>query len=464
MNITFYGATETVTGSLYYVETEERNFIVDCGLYQGAGDDLSLNKELPDLPFDTIDFILLTHAHIDHCGRLPLLIKNGVHKKIYCTEATYHLSEILLKDSANVIEAENKLENQKRLKAGLDPQPPFITEEDVYETLAYFYPITFDKMIREANLEIRFFDTGHLLGSACIQITDVLSKESIVFSGDIGSGYNPLLNAPLTPNEGTYVITESTYGNREHQEPEKRIEKLAATIEKELVEGQTILIPSFAVGRTQELVYDLIQYYQKTNRMDTFLSMAFYVDSPLAKEATKLFRKNANYLQANIRAMIEKKQDPFKAKNITFVGDMKDSIRLSKDKIPKVIISSSGMCQGGRILGHLKEKIESDKTSIIFVGYQGEWTIGRQLLDQKPSIVIDEKTYTPKCRIIKLSGFSGHGDRKMIRSWLEKIEGIKHIFITHGEEDARQSLKNYIADLGPEITIPKINEKIKIGE
>ena len=194
MKITFFGATESVTGSLYYIETEERNFIVDCGLYQGVGDDLTLNKTLPDLPFESVDFVILTHAHIDHCGRLPLLIKNGVSKKIYCTEATAHLSEILLKDSAKVIQAENDLENEKRIKAGLEPQDPFMTEEDVIETLPYLYPLSYDKVIRDGNLELQFFDAGHLPGSASVRVKNIFTGTSIVFSGDLGSGNNPLLN------------------------------------------------------------------------------------------------------------------------------------------------------------------------------------------------------------------------------------------------------------------------------
>lgn len=464
MKITFFGATEAVTGSLYYIETEERNFVVDCGLYQGIGDDLALNKALPELPFDEVDFIILTHAHIDHCGRLPLLIKNGVQQKIYCTEGTYHLSEILLKDSASVIRAENEIENKKRVSAGLEAIEPFITEEDVYNTIQYFYPITYDKIIREANLEIQFFDAGHLLGSASVKVTNTLTKKSIVFSGDLGSGFNPLLGQPIAPPSGTYVVTESTYGNREHKDTDERIIKLAAAIESELQDGQTIIIPSFAVGRTQEILFDLIQHYRRTEQYDRFKNMPIYVDSPLAKEATKLFKKDSAYLLPKIDQMVQKKIDPFKEKNITFVGDMKDSVRLSKDSTPKIIISSSGMCQGGRILGHLKENVESEKTTLIFVGYQGEWTIGRKLLEQKPTIEINEKTYTPKCRIIKLSGFSGHGDRKMIRSWLSQIQDKEHIFITHGEEDAREALKSYIQDQAEHISIPKRNSTIEIED
>jgi len=464
MKITFYGATEAVTGSLYYVETEERNFVVDCGLYQGVGDDLALNKELPKLPFNDVDFIILTHAHIDHCGRLPLLIKNGVNKKIYCTEATYHLAEILLKDSATVIAAENELENKKRVKAGLEPIEPFITEDDVYETLQYFYPISLDKIIREANFEIQFFDAGHLLGSASVRLTNTFTQKSLVFSGDLGSGNNPLLGQPIAPPSGTYVVTESTYGDREHQDVDKRIAKLTATIEEELQAGQTVIIPSFAVGRTQELLYDLIQHYRKTEQFDRFKNMPIYVDSPLAKEATKLFKQDAHYLIPSIKSMVDKKIDPFSAKNITFVGDMKDSVRLSKDKTPKVIISSSGMCQGGRILGHLKETVESEQTTLIFVGYQGEWTIGRQLLEQKETVVINDKEYSPKCKIIKLSGFSGHGDRIMIRTWLASIEDKQQIFITHGEEDAREALQTYIDGLAPTITIPMKNTTIEIED
>lgn len=464
MKVTFYGATESVTGSLYYIESEERNFIVDCGLYQGIGDDLVHNAQLPDLPFDEVDFIILTHAHIDHCGRIPLLIKSGVHKKIYCTEATAHLSEILLKDSANVIRAENDLENAKRIKAGLEAIEPFMTDEDVVETLPYFYPISYDKIIRDGNLEIQFYDAGHLLGSASVRIKNIFTGTSIVFSGDIGSGNNPLLGTPKAPDEASYIVTESTYGNREHQDAGTRVERLATSIESELADGQTVIIPSFAVGRTQELLFDLIQHYQNNGQFDKFLSIPIYADSPLAKSATKLFKQDAAYLRPEIKAMLDKGIDPFHSKNITIVGDMKDSIHLAKDNASKVIISSSGMCQGGRILGHLKEKVESEKTSIIFVGYQGEWTTGRKLLEGANTIQINEKSYTPKCKIIKLSGFSGHGDRIMIKSWIESIKNSKHIFITHGEEDARVALKSYLSDIRSNITIPKRNTTIEIED
>lgn len=214
----------------------------------------------------------------------------------------------------------------------------------------------------------------------------------------------------------------------------------------------------------RDRLYDLIQHYRKTEQFDRFKNMPIYVDSPLAKEATKLFKQDAHYLIPSIKAMVDKKVDPFSAKNITFVGDMKDSVRLSKDKTPKVIISSSGMCQGGRILGHLKETIESEQTTLIFVGYQGEWTIGRQLLEKKETVVINDKEYSPKCKIIKLSGFSGHGDRIMIKNWLASIKNKEQIFITHGEEDAREALQTYIDGLAPCITIPMRNTTIEIED
>ncbi len=462
MKITFFGATGAVTGSLYYVETEGKNFIVDCGLYQTGGDDLKLNEQLPEIDLDMVDFVILTHAHIDHCGRIPLLIKNGLKKKIYCTEATAHLTEILLKDSAKVILSENELENKKRIKAGLEIVEPFITEEDVYESIAYLYPINYDKIIVDGNLEIRFFNAGHLLGSASVKVIDKISKKSIVFSGDIGSGHNALLESPSDIGEANYIVTESTYGSREHHNLDNRIQQLAQTIEDELKQNRNILIPSFAVGRTQEVIFELIEYYKRINAMDRFLSIPIYLDSPLSHQATKIFKKEYKYLKPSVANMIESGKDIFSSKNIQIVEDMKDSIRLAKDISSKVVIASSGMCQGGRIISHLKYNVQLENYTIIFIGYQAEGSIGRQLLEKAPVIKIADDEYSPKCKIIKIDGFSGHGDRKALKTWIDKIQNKKHIFITHGEDESREDLKEFILDLNTPITIPKKNQIISL--
>lgn len=464
MNITFLGATGEVTGSCYLMEHNNIKFLVDFGLYQGTENDYLLNSKLPDFDPSEISFLILTHAHIDHCGRIPFLVKKGFKGKIFCTGGTAHLAEILLLDSANIMESDIEIENEKRISAGLEKVEPIFSKDDVVEAMQYFYPLEYDEFVSENGLKIKFINAGHLFGSASVILEDESSGKKICFSGDIGSGNNPLLNYPSIPESVDTVIMESTYGNRIHENVELRGNILAKTIEHFISEKNIVLIPAFAVGRVQELIYILINNYKENNQLEKFTSIDFYIDSPLSNEAKKIFLKENKYLKPELSNKIENNFDPFKFKNIHYVNDMKESIYISKNKNPKVIISSSGMCDGGRIINHIKELIDYEKCALIFVGYQGEGTLGRTIQSGKPEIKIENKTLPVKLSKTTITGFSGHGDKNMLLKWVKtNNSNSQKVFITHGEEDSRESFKKLLSEnINSQIIIPKINETFEL--
>jgi len=466
MKVHFLGATGEVTGSNFLVETDHAKFIIDCGLFQGPAPILSLNAEDFSYEPSEVDFVILTHAHIDHSGRLPLLVKRGYHNRIYCTRPTADLADILLKDSGKINEFEAAWENKKRERAGLELIEPLFTTDDAIIALQYLNPIQYDTEI-EPVPGIRFIyrEAGHLLGSASIElfIEDEGKTKHLIFSGDLGTGMNQLLPNPAEIKAADFVFMESTYGGRLHKNMEQRGAKLALAIIETIRRGGTVIIPAFAVGRTQEVLFELKNFMNSHSEGAQIASIPFYIDSPLAIDATSIFKKNFEFFKEPIKSQFSEGTNPIEFKNLHIVKEMETSIQLNKDGKPKVIISASGMCDAGRIRHHLKHNLWKTSTAIIFIGYQGEGTLGRKILDGEETVEILDETILVASRIIRIDGFSGHADENQLVQWLSSIKGVQKVFLNHGEADAVEALSNKIqTTLNYDVHAPSAGDVIEI--
>lgn len=466
MKLQFLGATRTVTGSNYLIETETDKFIIDFGQYQGTMEEEKLNDDPLEFMPSSLDFMILTHAHIDHSGRIPLLVKEGFNKKVLMTKGTKALAEILLKDSGKIHEAENEWENRKRERAGLERTDPLFTEDDAIDAIQYFYPVDYDDIIEVSkNVKVRFVDSGHLLGAASVEVwVKENGKETkLVFSGDLGNGTSPLQKSPTLIKDADYVIMESTYGNREHESIEIRAKKLADILIKTYKKGGTSIIPAFAVGRTQEIIFELRQLSESDDQYSILKTIPIYLDSPLAIDATEIYRDNTEYLNETIQEMFNAGKSPISMKNLGFVQDNKASIALNFDHQPKVIISASGMCDAGRVKHHLKHNLWKSDTSVIFIGYQGEGTLGRLIKDGEEMVTIYKEDVKVSAEIHTVEGYSGHAGNAMLMRWIKAIEGVKTVFVTHGEIEASLNFKEQIEDtLNQKAVVPHLNDIIEL--
>lgn len=450
MKIQFLGATKVVTGSSILITSNKYKILLDCGLFQGSEDLETLNKD--NFPFNPseIDFLLLSHSHIDHSGRIPKLVKEGFKGRILCTKATKDLCEIMLVDSAHIQESDTEWENRKGKRSGKPPIEPLYTIEDALLSLRYFESALYDQKIKlNEEISVRFRDAGHILGSSIIEIWIEEDKDTvkIVFSGDLGMKNKPLIRDPQIVEDADYLILESTYGNRVHENVEKRMEKLTDIINKTVLRGGTVLIPSFAVGRTQELIYELKQYYENNNDLDTFMKVPIYIDSPMAISATQIFKKNSYSFDEKAKDIILSGNNPLDFENLYFVRDYKESMALNNSDFPKVIISASGMCTAGRIRHHLKHNLWKAKNSVVFVGYQANGTLGRILKDGAKSVKLLGETIAVLSEIYSVEGFSGHIDQPGILEWLQGFKKKpKKVFLVHGEEDSLNILSKLIEE------------------
>lgn len=463
MKIKFCGAANTVTGSCYFIQACGRSFLVDCGMFQGNMESINKTK----FPFDPaeLDFMVLTHAHIDHSGRIPLLVKEGFNGAIYCTSATSELAAIMLRDSAHIQEKEAEWENKKRLRKGLETIEPLYTVEDADKVPDLFYQVSYDaKVTIDENISITFKDAGHLLGSAIviIHLTENGEKKTITFTGDLGNTNIPIIR-DYEYIEGTdYLITESTYGDRIHQMASES-ENLGNIIINTVKNGGNVIIPSFAVGRTQEILY-ILNYYIDIEKIQELNDIEFFLDSPLAIQATQIFEKHQECYDKEALGILTKDIDPIYFNNLNVVQDSEGSKALN-EKNGVVIISSSGMCEAGRIKHHLKYNIWRKDSAIVFVGYQAEGTLGRRILDGEKNISIFGEKMIVQASIHNLPGLSGHADQKGILNWIKNIpKGIsKTIFITHGDIEAQKVLEQKIHEISDaETIIPKMYQEYNL--
>jgi len=435
MKLTFIGADHEVTGSCHLVQACGKNFLVDCGMEQGP--DLYENQQLPVNP-SAIDFILLTHAHIDHSGMLPFLYKNGFKGQILATTATSDLCDIMLRDSAHIQEFEAEWRNRKARRAGLPLYEPIYTMNDAMGAIALFVPCDYDKIINVTDgIKIRFTDVGHLLGSACIEvwITEGDVEKKIVFSGDIGNVNQPIINDPKTVDSADYVLIESTYGGREHGEVPDYVSAFTKVLQETFDRGGNVVVPSFAVGRTQEILY-FIREIKEKGLIHGHDGFEVYVDSPLAIEATTVFDKHAyDCYDDEALALVRSGVKPFIFPGLRLTTTSEESQQINFDARPKLILSASGMCEAGRIRHHLKHNLWRKESTILFVGYQAEGTLGRKLLEGANVVKLFGESIEVQARIEQLEGISGHADQDGLLKWLDGFKTKpSHVFVVHGED------------------------------
>ena len=466
MNIQFFGAAKMVTGSNYLITTKKYKFIVDCGLFQGNEETENLNKKPFQFNPEEIDFAILTHAHIDHSGRIPLLVKNGFRRKIYATKPTVDLCKIMLLDSAKIQESDIEWDNRKRQRAGRPLIEPLYTYKDAENSLNYFSESYYDEIIEiNEDITIRFSDAGHILGSAIVEIwiKEDERTSKIVFSGDLGMPNKPILNNPSFIEEADYLVVESTYGNSVHENYKNIIGELIKIIDDVSLRGGTVIIPAFAVGRTQEIIYELNNYYEN-NELEYHRRIPIYVDSPMALRATEAFLKNTYFFNDKAKKQILKGDNIFNFENLHYISSTDESIALNKVRFPRVIISSSGMANAGRVRHHLKHNLWDENSAVVFVGYQAKGTLGRILLDGKKMVKILGEEIAVKADICNLDGFSGHADEPMLLEWIDNFKRKpKKVFIVHGEnneqEEFAKTLKN---NLDLNCVIPSMNSKYEL--
>ncbi len=449
MKIKFCGASIGVTGSCHLITTDKHKVLLDCGQFQGGKSMEAMNREAFPFAAEEVEAVILSHAHIDHCGRLPLLVKRGFKGAIYCTDATADLLQVMLKDSAFIHEKDAEMQSKKNLRAGKPLVEPLYTMADAEATLKLVKPILYDKLVEiNPEMEICFNDAGHILGSAVIELwaTEGENTSKIVFSGDLGVIDRPILRDPTKIKKADYVIMETTYGNRLHPANSTSIDELVNITIDTVKRGGSVVIPSFAVGRTQELIYQFNMFYEQHPEYQEVLgNVNVYIDSPMATTATEVFKKNAQVFDAETKEFILNGDHPLDFKNLKFTRNTADSQMLNMDKTSKVIISASGMCEAGRIRHHLKHTLWDEKNSIVFVGYQAEGTLGRQLIQGATEIKLFGETVVVNAQIHNLEGFSGHADQKGLLDWLGGFQvEPKQIFLVHGELDSKQDFAEVV--------------------
>lgn len=438
MRLTFVGADHEVTGSCHYLECAGKNILVDCGMEQGR--DYFENIPLP-VSAPEIDYVLLTHAHVDHSGNLPLLYAKGFRGKIYSTDATAELCNIMLRDCAHIQMQEAEWRNRKAKRSrNINTMEPSYTMEDADKTIKCFVPCPYDKEIEVCEgVKIRFTDIGHLLGSASIEVwlTEKNVTKKLVFSGDIGNTDQPLIKDPQYTSEADYVIMESTYGDRLHaQEKPDYVAELAEVLDRTFARGGNVVIPSFAVGRTQEMLY-FIRKIKKDGLVKSYPNFPVFVDSPLAVEATEIFENNQlECYDEEALELIKKRINPITFPGINLAITMEESRAINEDPEPKVIISASGMCDAGRVRHHLKHNLWRPECTILFVGYQSIGTTGRAIIDGATEVRLFGETIDVKADVCKLEGLSGHADKNGLIKWLQgfDVKRPKKVFVVHGED------------------------------
>ena len=455
MKIQFIGATHEVTGSCTLLEVCGKKYLVDCGMEQGV--DVFENVPIP-VAADAIQAVFLTHAHIDHSGMLPKLYKDGFRGSIYATPSTCDLCNIMLRDSAHIQESEAEWQNRKAQRAGEEPVTPVYTIADALGAISRFRPCDYGQMIPvEEGVTVRFSDIGHLLGSACIELwlTEEETTKKIVFSGDVGNTNQPLIKDPLLVEETDYLVIESTYGNRLHEKPGNTVEALAEVLQRTFDRGGNVVIPSFAVGRTQEMLYAIRQIKQEglVRFHDGF---PVYVDSPLAAEATGIFLQcDQSCFDEETAALVRQGINPIWFDDICLSVSSDESKQINFDQRPKVILSASGMCEAGRVRHHLKHNLWGEENTVLFVGYQAEGSLGRKLLNGAQYVRLFGEDITVNAEIAQLHGTSGHADQAGLLKWLSGFrQKPQMVFVNHGDDGACMVFRNLLQEMGYQAEAP----------
>lgn len=474
MRIRFVGAARSVTGSLHVLEVGERRIALDCGLVQGhRAEARKLNAELR-VDAASLDAVILSHAHVDHSGALPMLVKNGFRGKIHATPATADLAGILLRDSAHIqlLDARYMTEHAKRhaknAPAGGFPVPvePIYDDADVLATVERFAPQPYHRSFEVVpGVRATFLEAGHLLGSA-VTLLEVEEREGLLrlaYTGDLGRPGHPIIRDPERPaGPIDYLLCESTYGDRVHDAYPDLERKLGEALSRAFARKGRVVIPAFSVGRTQNLVYHLNRLMSRGD----LATVPVFVDSPLAVDATEIYRRHPECYDEEMRRFIDGRNgdDPFGFKLLTYIRSPEESKALNEREGPFVIISASGMCEHGRILHHLKNNVSRPETTIVFIGFQPRDTLGRRLVEREKSVKIFGETYKLRAEIVKLNGFSAHADRDELTSYIEGIAGLRGVFLVHGEERASLALAEHLRARGvPSVDVPAAGESRELS-
>lgn len=458
MKITFIGAVRTVTGSLTLIEANEKKFLIDCGLYQGKRKEaFEINRNFEFFDPAEIDFVILTHAHIDHAGNLPSLVKKGFNGNIYSTFATRDLCSIMLRDSAKIQLKDVEYVNKKRAKKGQNLFEPLYLEEDVEKTLSCFIGINYRKeIIIDEGISFSLFNSGHILGSSGVYLT---IKENgrittLFFTGDIGREKPTLLKKPDKIPDSNFLFIESTYGGRFHKSADETKQILVEVINKSIQRKSKIITPSFSVGRTQELIFELNQLFET----GLCPRIPIYVDSPLSVNATEIFRAHPEAFDTDVAKYILEHKDPFGSSFVNFIADVEESKSLNSAKGPMMIISSSGMCEAGRILHHLANNVQDPNNIILITGYCAEHTLGRKIVEREPIIKIFGEEYELKSEVYVLNSLSAHADSNELLKYCSDLNkgSLQTIFLLHGDYDQQLKFKERLSENGfPNILIPE---------
>jgi len=443
VKLTFVGGASTVTGSCYYIEVNKLKFLVECGMHQGNGSERLDLKPLPFKP-EELDYIFVTHAHIDHSGLLPKASKDGFKGRIITTRATRDLLEPMLRDSAAIQESDSEWLTRKAMRAGARPVTPLYTTEDVEAVLPLFDIHEYGTVYHlGSGVRFRLLDAGHILGSASLELwyQDSASEKKIVFSGDIGKKGSPIIKDPSVPEAADFVVMESTYGNRSHKPLNESINELASAIKSTFKRGGNVYIPSFAVGRTQDLLY-ILNNLVREGRLFRF---DVWLDSPLAEEVTKIYVAHPECFDEEARRFFTTRQADSSIR-LHFVRTAEESMKLNRLKSGNIIIAGSGMCEGGRIKHHLKHNLWRAECSVIFVGYQAAGTLGRKIVDGARVVSVLGEDIVVRAAIHTVNGFSAHAGREGLLEWVSALESTPTIFIVHGEDEAAESFSKLLAE------------------
>jgi metallo-beta-lactamase family protein len=458
MRITFLGAARTVTGSMHLLETARARVLLDCGLFQGHREEAErINREVPAMAVSA-DFMLLSHAHVDHCGNIPNLVKRGFHHEIYTTPASHDITELLLRDSAHIQESDVSFLNKKLARAGQPLVTPIYTVADAEASLKYLTGLEYEQPLERGDITFRFSEAGHILGSA--QATLESGGKKLVFTGDLGRSNLPIIRDPAMLVDADYLVMESTYGGRLHPPFAESSARLADAINRVWARGGRIIVPAFALGRTQEMLYAIDQLHV-AGRIP---QIRVFVDSPLASGITEVFRKHTADFDDETRALLSRHDDPFEFKGLSFISSIADSMKLNDDGQSCMIISASGMCENGRVLHHLKHSVTDPKNLVLIVGFAAEHTLARRIVERQPEIRIFGEMYPLRAEVEVIEAFSAHADHDDLLAHARHFDRkrLKRIFLVHGELDQAEALQKALAAEGYQVEIPEKGQSFSL--
>ena len=466
MKLSFFGANRQVTGSCYLLEAAGLRLLVDCGLYQER---CCLARNWAPFPFEprTVDGLLLTHAHLDHTGLLPRLGRHGFEREVLATRPTVELSAIVLEDAAHLQDedaAHKRRRHEREGRQGPHPLEPLYTRDDVTAILKRFKPVDYEKPVAlSPEVEVRFHDAGHILGSAIIEVVAVEDGRTtrVVFSGDLGQWGGPLVVDPAKIPEADYLVMESTYGDRDHQGRGEIDDHLARIVTETVARGGSVIIPTFAIDRAQDLLY----CFSRLANQDRIPRVGIYLDSPMAIDVTSIYKRYPHLLDRETRDLLERGENPFQFRGLHLVRSPEESRRLIESPGSRVVLAGSGMCTGGRIKHHLRRDISRVESTIVFVGYQAEETLGREILDGAKTVRIHGEEFRVRAAIEPVSGLSAHADQSGLLRWLDAFRSApRHVFLTHGEQSAAESLAGHIGSRpGWKVSVPAYRDGVVLA-